>query len=364
MRVRRRDAEHGGRASGPAPELSSVLALQRMAGNRAVSQLVSRKPATKRRSAPRQTGLRSSEAIKRYAKKAVSFFRRNPDLPLRNFAIYLGAAVNTELETLGVKVVRVKVDTGALAAAAEFDASSWTMFLNPAEFTHREEVRTLGDLTPDEAAKIAMTVFHEARHAEQHFRIARLLSSEHKALDFEMDADAAEAAGDAPLRGRALAEARDWHTNVAADDATYREAVTTWIAEVRKAAMLARDVDAKSAAEVRERLGRLIHGWSKPGGAEDYIRSHLGSARKRRASLIVDDITRIVAAFDRVEAAFKALPEDAEPPAFKKLAAELIELNKAVYAAYTDQPVEADAWEAGNAIYEAFNKAFAAASVP
>ena len=98
--------------------------------------------------------------------------------------------------------------------------------------------------------------------------------------------------------------------------------------------------------------------------AEDYIRSHLSSARQRKVSLIIKDITRITAAFDRVEAAFKALPEDAEPSAFKALTAELIELNKAVYAAYTDQPVEADAWEAGNAVYEAFNKAFAAAPVP
>jgi hypothetical protein len=364
MKVRRRDAEHGSRASGQAPEFGGVLALQRMAGNRAVTQLVARQPATKRRSAPRQTGLRSGEAIRRYAKKAVSFFRRNPDLPLRNFAIYLGAAVNTELETIGVKTVDVKVATGSLAAAAEFDASQWRMYLNPAEFTHREEVQTCGDLTEDEAAKIAMTVFHEARHAEQHFRMARLLQSQHKALDFEMDEDAAGAAGDAPLRGRELSEAREWHTNVGAEDATYREAVTSWMSEVRKAAILASKVDAASAGDVRERIGRLLHGWSKPGGAEDYIRSHLGSARRRKATLVINDITRITAAFDRVEAAFEALPEGAEPSAFKKLAAELIELNKAVYAAYTDQPVEADAWEAGNAIYEAVTKAFAAAPVP
>ena len=112
---------------------------------------------------------------------------------------------------------------------------------------------------------------------------------------------------------------------------------------------------------MRERIGRLIHGWSKPGGAEDYIRSHLGSARKRKVSLVIKDITRIVAAFDRVEAAWKRLAEDAGRAGFKPLGAELIELNKAVYAAYTDQPVESDAWDAGNAVYDAFNAAFAAA---
>ena len=75
-------------------------------------------------------------AITRYARKAVSFFRRNPDLPLKYFAIYLGAAVNGELEAVGSKAVEVKIDDGALGAAAEFDASSWRMYLNPSEFTH------------------------------------------------------------------------------------------------------------------------------------------------------------------------------------------------------------------------------------
>ena len=47
-------------------------------------------------------------------------------------------------------------------------------------------------LTEDEAAIIAMTVYHEARHGEQHFRIARLEAGEGKELDPSMDADAAE----------------------------------------------------------------------------------------------------------------------------------------------------------------------------
>jgi hypothetical protein len=330
------------------PVAARVLSLQRTAGNRAVGHVLAR-----------QTGLRGGEAIKRYARKAVAFWRRNHDLPLKYFAIYLGAAVNEELAAVGCKTVDVKVSEGSLGAAAEFVASDWQMLLNPKAFTDRPEAQTLGDLEPEEAATIAMTVYHEARHAEQHFRIARLQAGEHRELGFDMESHAAEEAAKAPLTARTgsareLSEARDWRSDEIGDDATYREAVTWWVTEIGKAVRLAHDVDAEHAAEVRERVGRLLHGWGKPGGAEDTIRSHLGSARKRRASLIIKDITRMTVAFDRAEAAWKQLGEDAKPSDFKPLTEALIELDKAIYAAYGDQPVEGDAWGAGNAIFAAF----------
>ena len=108
-----------------------------MAGNRAVAQIVAREP-TRRRATARQTGLRSDEAIRRYARKAVSFFRRNPDLPLKYFAIYLGAAVNGELEAVGSKAVEVKIDDGALAPRSSTPRAGGCT--SPGEFTHREEV--------------------------------------------------------------------------------------------------------------------------------------------------------------------------------------------------------------------------------
>jgi hypothetical protein len=136
---------------------SPVVALQRAVGNRGMGQVVAREAATKP-AATRQTGIRSSRAIERFAHKAVGFFRRNGDLPLKYFAIYLGAAVNEELAAIGCPAVHVTISQGALGAAAEFNASGWEMALNPAEFSHRPEVEKLGDLTPDEAAIIAMTV--------------------------------------------------------------------------------------------------------------------------------------------------------------------------------------------------------------
>jgi hypothetical protein len=302
----------------------------------------------------RETGLLKDAAIERYAAKAVKFWEResNKDLPTKYLAIYLGAAVNVELAAIGVPDVHVKVANDEPGPAAEFYASDWLMVLHPRAFTERKDVRTFHDLTREEVAGIAMTIYHEARHAEQNFRVARLFAAEHKALSFDMEEKAAEAARNAPrLKGaQELREARDWRTNVAGEDSTYREAVSWWTTEASKAARLAHDVKAEDAAEVRDRLGRLLHGWSKPGGAEDTVRSSLGSAKARKAAPIVRDITRITAAFDRAEAAWKALPEQVTPADFKSLAAELLELSRAVYAAYSDQPVEKDAWDAGLAV--------------
>jgi hypothetical protein len=302
----------------------------------------------------RHTGLLKDAAIKRYAAKAVKFWERedNQDLPVKYLANYLGAAVNVELGAIGVPDVHVKVADDEPGPAAEFYASDWRMVLHPKAFTDRKDVRTFKDLTRKEVAGIAMTIYHEARHAEQNFRVARLFAAEHKALDFDMEETAAEAAHDAPrLKGaQELREAREWRPNVAGEDSTYREAVSWWTTEASKAARLAHDVKADDAGDVRDRIGRLLHGWGKPGGAEDTVRSFLNGAKARKAGAIVADITRITAAFDRAEAAWKALPEQVTPADFKPLAAELLELSKAVYAAYSDQPVEKDAWDAGLAV--------------
>jgi hypothetical protein len=301
--------------------------------------------------------MRKDAAIERYAAKAVKFWRRNGNLPLKYFAIFLGAAVNGELAAIGVPEVRVVVAHDEAGPSAEFFASDWLIVLHPSGFTKREDVHTMGDLTPEEAAKVAMRIYHEARHAEQNFRVARLFAAEHKELSFEMEETAAEAARHAPLKKASaleLREARDWRTNVAGEDSTYREAVSWWTSEASKAVKLAREVTAADAADVRDRLGRLLHGWSKPGGAEETVRSSLSGAKARKATTVVQDITRITAAFDQADAAWKALPEQVTPADFKPLADALFELSKAVYAAYTDQPVENDAWDTGNAVYAAF----------
>ena len=337
------------------PALAPALKLQRKVGNQAVGQVVAPKRAT--RPTERKTGLRRRESIERVARKAVIFLRNNPDAKLHHFAIFLGAAINTELDLLGIPNVKVQVSSvGAGTAAAIFDAENWGMVINPDSFTHRG-VETLGELTEDEAAIIAMTVYHEARHAEQRFRVARLQAAEGKeGPGFTTTEEVEAAAADWPLEGASaleLREAKDWRTNTVGEDNTYREAVTSWQGDIRGAARVARDVEADH-ADVHERLGRLLKGWSKYGGAEEYIASHMESARKRGASVVMGDIKKITSAYGRVEAAYKKLDADSPPADFKPLAEALADLYRAVNGAYRNQPVEADAWDAGYAMFDAF----------
>ncbi len=326
-------------------------------GNHALARVLARKP--------KPTGLRADAAIDRFVAKAVAFLARNGDGRLVQYALYLGAAVNEELEKIGCPAVDVSVSKDDFPAAAKFIASDWAMVLNPKQFSTRDGVATMGDLNADEAALIAGRVVHEARHAEQHFRIARLQAAEGQDAGFEMKEDAAAAAAAAPLdlskgNTQEVKEAKEWRTDEIGDDATYREAVTEWQGELLPLVRLAHAVTAKDAAEIRERLGRNLRGWAKPGHAADFVRSHLASAQARKATQVIADVTRITREFARTEAAFAQLPEDAEPAAFKPFADAFAELYRAVSDAYHDQPVEHDAYDAGTATFHAFEKARAA----
>jgi hypothetical protein len=327
------------RAAGGRSLVARTLMLQRTAGNRAVARLA----------APR-TGLRATSAMHRFAAKAVGFMRRNGDLPLQYYARYLGAAVNEELAAVGCPAVNVTVGAGMLSAAAEFEEQGWAMALNPEEFSHREGVERIGDLTDDEAGIIAMTVYHEARHAEQHFRVARLLAAEHGDLgQLDVPEEVAQAAADAPLAGSRAerAEAADWRSNLIGADSTYREAVTWWLGEARKAAHLAHD-----GLDARERIESMVRGWTKgPGSAAQVIRAHRGELGARTSSQIGAQIARDIARIDTALAAVQKALAGAEP---KPLTDALIALYKALYDAYKNQPVEADAWAAGGALFDVF----------
>jgi hypothetical protein len=350
-------------ASTRRPALAPALKLQRAIGNKAVGQVLARAPAAR----PRQTGLRRDEAMARYCRKAVIFWQNNPDAELHHFASFLGAAANTELNLLGIPDVKVHVkNVGAGGAAAIFDHESWGMFINPDTFTHRpDEVKVLGDLTDDEAAIIAMTVYHEARHGEQHFRIARLEAAEGKEPDAAMDEDVLAAAAADPLKARGadpleLREARDWYSVEHGEDATYREVVTSWQGDIRDMARLARKVKPDETADLRDRIGRLLVGWAKAGRAMDYLRSHLASAKKRNRATIVKDISAINQKFAAAERAWKKLGENPTPEDFKPVAEALGLLYRAVNKAYENAPVEFDAYRTGDAVFYAFHKALKA----
>jgi hypothetical protein len=345
-----------GRESSPAPrvdpEIAQLLRLQQAAGNRAVGRVLARR-------AVRQTGMRREPAIERFVHKAVSFLGHNRDAELKIFAIYLGAAVNEELAAVGCPAVKVELNQSVVGA--EFDAASWTMTINPAEFSHRPGVRTLGDLEREEAAVIASTVYHEARHAEQRFRVARLDAAEGHKPAFTMPGGTAEAAAASPLAtgGREAQEAREWREDQTGADALYRAVINRWLPEVGPALKLAQSVDARNVAEVYEQIAQQLHDWNQPGLAANMVRGHLSSARRRRRTAIAGAIQQILHAYDAAVAAHAALRDDANPEDFSPLIFALWQLNQAVTDAYAHQGIEDDAWAADDAVRTAYGRATA-----
>ncbi|MFC5285693.1 hypothetical protein ACFPM7_01395 [Actinokineospora guangxiensis] len=86
----------------------------------------------------------------------------------------LESAANDELTAAGVPSVRFRLDP-ATARYARFDAATWVALVEPSPF----DPATAEALTEDERGRVAGTIYHEARHAEQWFEIARLLAGLH-----------------------------------------------------------------------------------------------------------------------------------------------------------------------------------------
>jgi hypothetical protein len=292
--------------------------------------------------------------------KAVAFRSRNPDASLVQFALFLGAAANVELAKLGVPDVHMVMAKGDIAAAAQFWADGWYMLVNPKVFTSRpEQVKTLGDLTDQEAALIADHVFHEARHAEQAFRVARLQAAEGKDPGLGVEQDIADAAAASPLalgpgNAKAVGEAREWRENLYGADATFREVATEWHKEVADAGRAAKGVTDDTAGDVRDRLVRQLAAWVRPGYGMAMIRAHLASARARKRTQMIAVITRIEAEYAKAEAAVRKLPAHPRAADFPPVLEAFVLLSQAAASAYYNQSVEDDAYGAGNAVVDAF----------
>jgi hypothetical protein len=233
------------------------------------------------------------------------------------------------------------------------------MLVNPKVFTSRPEAKTLGNLTDQEAALIADHVFHESRHAEQHFRVARLQAAEGKDPGVGVEQDIADAAAASPLalgpgNAKAVSEAREWRENFYGADATFREVATEWHKEVADAGRAAKGVTDATAADVRDRLVRQLAAWVRPSAGMGMIRAHLASARARKRTKMIAVITRIEGEYANTEAAVRKLPANPQAADFPPVYEAFVLLSQAATSAYYEQSVEDDAYGAGNAVVDAF----------
>ena len=118
-----------------------------------------------------QTGLRDPQEIDAYVEETIGVANSCTSAEDRKNAV--AAAANHRLNDFGVPNVKFELDAAkSQGNLALFIFQDWTVYLDPARF----EPDAADWATPEEQAALLGTVYHESRHAEQWFRIARYLA--------------------------------------------------------------------------------------------------------------------------------------------------------------------------------------------
>jgi hypothetical protein len=164
----------------PAESLSSrdVLALQRTVGNQVVQRTLAMVgtggegvQAVQRSG----TGIAKGETIDEFGKGVKGMESEWAKLSTEERANKMVALANKALATVNVPAIAVKI--GALKGRGLFDNTSWTMGVD-------QTIISKDSLTVNEMGKLADTFYHEARHAEQYFRVARWMAGEGKSAGY------------------------------------------------------------------------------------------------------------------------------------------------------------------------------------
>lgn len=367
-------------SASPQPGVAALLALQQGAGNRAVACRVL---------ARRTTGMREAAPTSAYVKAAADHWKD----PARKresvdaFARFLADRAVATLAGLGIPAPKPDVDT-SLAVPGQLDPKGWALTLNTALWVPSSKARTLGGMTADEVAAAVGLVYHEARHAEQHFRMARVQAGEQvkakikdvaAALEtgMQLRPEVARAAAAAPLPDTAanadlVAEARDWHAITRGRHLAYKNVVIPWDLEARKAKELFAKVEPMRLEPIRDGLAPVVRGWAAGATRAKLLVTHKARIDKLPAKTagdreILTQIAAIKVASDAVTATFKALDAGWKTDKPSERLARVYEMKDRIQAlivaldsAYTAEPHERDAFDAEAPVIKEFRAAIGA----
>jgi hypothetical protein len=165
-------------ACAPAEQRKAVLdGLHSAIGNRRVTLTVRGSRGVQR--APPPFGLMQKGQVSGFAALALSDWKANPDKTLDVFSLDLLNELNTQLDTNGVpKLPAPKLDS--LRAAGGFAGASWTIQFDVARTAQQPLTTKIGKIPADRISELAGIFYHECRHAEQAFLVARLVASDAK----------------------------------------------------------------------------------------------------------------------------------------------------------------------------------------
>jgi hypothetical protein len=349
----------------PESRAGSLLGLQSTAGNRAVSNAIA---GVSRTAAPlsvqrSDTGMAAAAPTSTFTGAVLAYWRaqENKDKPLQPLGDELIRLVNSTLASLGAPPCNHSFDASADDSGA-FSRTTWNIELNTAKFSERA-VTKVGGLNQDEVKDIVDTIYHEARHSEQYFRIARTWAGKGKtAQEIEtgmgIPATVAAAAVKAPLKGDTKAneglieEAGAWEAFTIGKYGKYKENV----ADVRdRMSTIEAKMDAYDAAhpentwkEVRTEVAAIDKLYTD---FFDKLLTDIGALPKQEKAdkVVLDDLTKMKAAFGDFKTEVSK-----DKPDYDKAEDLRYKAYKARYDAYRNYSHEADAWETGGAAGKSF----------
>lgn len=120
----------------------------------------------------RGTGLSAPGVAQTFAKRMQALQQKWPQLPEGGQIAGMAEAVNSTLRDAGIPplVVDPYSDTSLTANDASFDRIGWKMFVSKDQLGPGKAMQ--------DPAKLSETLFHEARHADQAFLVARRLAAQ------------------------------------------------------------------------------------------------------------------------------------------------------------------------------------------
>ena len=161
--------------------VDTVLRLQSLIGNQAVQRLIAQNslPSLTPTRIPmiqRQAyGLENTGSVGRYTDRAAKIWHTQPQMSIRDFVFSLMNLIANELDGKGIPPCGWTLDN-SLGHDGEFDQKRWHMLINPDNFSQNTTPQVVKDLTKDEIQSVVGTLYHEARHADQDFLVARMLA--------------------------------------------------------------------------------------------------------------------------------------------------------------------------------------------
>ena len=360
----------------------AALYLQRTIGNQALQRLIKagdplptgaaslvklRTPTGAAQRVQRDlAGLAAATSVESFAQEAVNFCRNsaNADKALTALADHLMEQRSTSRSRRSRRTnARHTFSTSGTTGA--FSGGTFSIDINTAAFSSRPGVTTVKDLNQAEIAEIVDTIYHEARHSEQYFRVARTLAGQGKnASQIATQVGipnivAAEAVknplADSTANAAAIAEAQAWQEFIGKGKyVPYKGFVAGLRDTIAPAREKLNSSDREGFKTAFAKVTTIMTGKIEP-----LITQVDGLSTKTSAdTLVLTDAKAIKTAYDVV------VRLDFDTATFATLKNKMLALHSARYQAYRNYPHEQDAWAQGGAAGAKYKELDTAAANP